>query len=324
MTDKLFSTFASALTQNVLPQITRIFVGYSGGVDSTVLLPLAKRYCVEKAIPLTALHIHHGLLPQATAWLQHCQDFCTQQAIACQVHQLTPPAQFSDGLEEWARDARYQYFTEQLTEAGDVLLLGHHMDDQLETLLFRLFRGTGVAGLGGMPEVRPLGAGNLCRPLLTVTKEDLMQYANTAQLSWIEDDSNLSERHSRNYIRQALLPVIKARWPAVARQVAQTVRHCQEAQECLTALAALDAAPAKLEQPQIDIQVFNGLSRVRQKNILRTWLTKQMATMLSTKQLNVLLDEVIFAKPDAKPKLQIGPYQFWRQRGILYFCLERK
>ncbi len=256
----------------------RWHIALSGGLDSTVLLhQLATLARTETLPPLHAIHVHHGLQAAADAWPQHCQQLCDAQGVPLTVVrvQVAPGA----SLEAAARDARYAAF-EQVLGAGEVLLTGQHRDDQAETLLFRLVRGTGVRGLTGMAAQRPLGQGMLLRPLLHTGRDELEAYAQANGLEWVEDPSNTDTRFSRNYLRNDVLPVIARRWPRFAQTFARTANHLAEAQALLTEVAEQDLRPAQvasplpwLNLPSLELTPLLSLSEARQRNALQHWLS---------------------------------------------------
>ena len=190
------------------PGVSRLVIGFSGGVDSVVLL-----HALITALPnkkICALHINHRLQPAADAFADFCRAFCNEYQVDIEVREVEVPACGSQ--EAGAREARYRVF-EAFLEPGDLLLLAHHRDDQVETLLFRLFRGSRVPGLEGMPVERSIGQAGLYRPLLELSRAQLEDYARRKDLRWIDDPTNEDRGPDRNYIRHAVLPVIEARWP---------------------------------------------------------------------------------------------------------------
>ena len=252
-------------------------IAFSGGLDSTVLLHLLAHLAQHHSLPaLSALHVHHGLQAAADAWPAHCQSVCDALGVPLQVMRVK--VQPGASLERAAREARYAAFMS-LTEAGDVLLIGQHRDDQAETLLFRLMRGAGVRGLSAMPAQRPLGQGVLLRPLLDVTRAELEAYARAHQLRWIEDPSNEDRQFSRNYLRHQVLPLLTARWPQAQASMARSAAHLREAQGLLDELAQLDLAQAAtpsefswLGLPSLELAPLATLSAARQRNALSHWL----------------------------------------------------
>jgi tRNA(Ile)-lysidine synthase len=252
-------------------------VALSGGMDSTVLLHLLAGLAQREALPpLSAIHIHHGLQAAADAWPAHCRELCAALSVPLQVEyvQVAPGA----SLERAAREARYAAFAARLG-AGEVLLTAQHRDDQAETLLFRLLRGAGVQGLSAMPVSRALGAGQLLRPLLNCSHDELLAYAREHKLSWIEDPSNADERFSRNYLRRQVMPALLSRWPQASANMARSAAYLSEAAQLLDELAQQDMAAAQvsadfawLPLPNLVLHTLRDLSEPRQRNALRYWL----------------------------------------------------
>lgn len=253
-------------------------VGFSGGLDSTVLLHLFARLR-ERGLfaDLQAVHVHHGLQAAADAWVSHCTRVC--QALAIPLDILHVHIDGAASLERAAREARYAAFARVLPREG-CLVLGQHRDDQLETLLQRLVRGAGVKGLAGMPETRSLAAGRLWRPLLDEPRRALLAYAEAKGLDWIEDPSNADTRLDRNYLRHQVLPRLHDRWPGVDQVMARSARHLAEADELLGELASLDLQQARRAEqpfpwiplPSLALAPLQSLSEARQRNALRVWL----------------------------------------------------
>jgi tRNA(Ile)-lysidine synthase len=252
-------------------------IALSGGLDSTVLLHLLASLAQREALPpLFAIHIHHGLQAAADAWPAHCHELCAALSVPLQVEyvQVAPGA----SLEQGAREARYAAFAARL-DAREVLLTGQHRDDQAETLLFRLLRGAGVQGLSAMPASRALGTGQLVRPLLKCSRDELLAYAREHKLSWIEDPSNADERFSHNYLRRQVMPALLGRWPQACANMARSAAHLSEAAQLLDELAQQDIAAAGVASefpwvslPNLALPVLRDLSEPRQRNALRYWL----------------------------------------------------
>ncbi|MEN9847337.1 MAG: hypothetical protein RL368_77, partial [Pseudomonadota bacterium] len=202
-------------TLQELPPCRRYWVAYSGGLDSHVLLHALAKLRTHCTAHLHAVHIHHGLNPRADEWAKHCQQVCADLGIPSTVHAIHIPRNTGASLEALARDARYAALKSIIGE-GEVCFTAHHGDDQAETVLLQLFRGAGVAGLSAMPRSAPLGNGWQVRPLLNYSRTQLQHYATTQQLHWIEDDSNLDLRFDRNFLRHAVLPILRQRWGSLS------------------------------------------------------------------------------------------------------------
>ncbi len=252
-------------------------VAFSGGLDSTVLLHLLAGLAQRQQLPpLRAIHIQHGLQAAAEAWPAHCQRVCAALKVPLLLREVQVPAGAS--LEQAARDARYAAFVAMLG-TDELLLTAQHRDDQAETLLFRLLRGAGARGLAAMPASRALGAGQLVRPLLDVSRAELDAYARANGLDWVEDPSNQDERFSRNFLRRQVLPLLTQRWPQAVTSMARSAAHLSEAQALLDELAQADLAaldvPSRftwLALPSLPLAPLLALSAARQRNLLRYWL----------------------------------------------------
>ncbi len=297
-------------------------VAYSGGLDSTVLLHLLVELGRSVQLPpVVAIHVDHGLQPAATFWPAHCERFCAQLGIPFE--QVRVQVSVGASLENHAREARYGALAARLTENA-VLLTAQHRDDQAETLLFRLLRGAGVLGLAGMRGERRFGSGWLVRPLLDCGRSELERYAHERQLQWIEDPSNQSLAHARNYLRHQVLPALQARWPQASARIASTARHCREAQQLLDELADLDLATASttsrhawLPLPSLDLQVIRALSPARQRNLLRRWLGR--FTALPDSEHWAGWDALRDAAVDAAPVWRLAGGELRRGDGRLWW-----
>lgn len=275
----------------------------SGGLDSVVLAHwFRQRFPGCRA---RLLHVHHGLQTEADQW----QTTVGQWAQGWGYDYATAKVQVQrqgQGLEAAAREARYAQFTA-WQRAGEWLLLAHHQQDQLETLLLRLMRGAGVSGLAGMRPLRPFGAGQLCRPFLSLSKAQLLAYAQQHQLSWLDDPSNADTQFDRNFIRQQVLPVLAERWP-------QYAQNWQRSQQNLADIADLTETrwQALLGHR---LTADNGLKVVGwqelpaqdQYGVIRQWLQLWQLQLPSQQWLHTLCSDLIEARPDAAPRLTLTP-----------------
>lgn len=255
----------TACLARYLPAGGRLAVGYSGGMDSTVLLHAMAALRQPHRLSLRAVHVHHGLSPQADAWAAHCQGVCDALAIPLAVHRVrvNPSGQ---GLEAAARKARYEVFAAQ---DADALLLAQHQDDQAETVLLQLRRGATAKGMAAMPECRPLASGTLLlRPFLALPRACLEAYARAHGLSWVEDESNRDSRLARNHLRHALLPLLDAVAPGMSSALARAAAQFAEWSELLDALADRDGASA-VDARGLDVALLAQLPEVRARNLLR-------------------------------------------------------
>lgn len=294
------------------PPGSRFAVAYSGGLDSTVLLhamhhalTLAGQALGEApAFSLRAIHVNHGLSPNANRWQRLCEQQCAQLEIPLHVERVTIDPDAMANLESQARDKRYGVFERQL-EADECLLMAHHLDDQAETFLLRSLRGAGPRGLAAIPRRRPMGRAMLLRPLLGVSRADLLAYAEQARLVWVEDESNESRMFDRNFCRHELLPRIEERWPAYRESWQRSAQLCAEADILLDDLAAIDFEQVKCPVPSvIDAKKLQDLSPARQRNTLRYWLLLAGAPDPGWNVLMHIVEELIPAALGMQPEVR--------------------
>ena len=217
-------------------------VAFSGGPDSTALLHALAQLPEARARGLRALHVDHGLHADSAAWAEHCQRFCATLALPCEVLRVQVDSSKGEGLEAAARRARYDALATQLRD-GEWVLLGHHRDDQAETVLLKLLRGAGPEGLGGMRALRPFGRGQLWRPLLALSRRQLRDYVDARQLDCIDDPSNSDTRLARNQLRREILPRLMQHWPQAVDSILHSAVLSRAAADALQVqwLAAFDA-----------------------------------------------------------------------------------
>jgi tRNA(Ile)-lysidine synthase len=240
-------------------------VGFSGGLDSTVLLHALASLRHAQGYSLSAVHVHHGLSPQADSWAGHCRTVCAALDIPLSVVRVHVRS-MGHGLEAAARQARYRVFTQLDTDA---LALAHHADDQAETVLLQLLRGATVRGMAAMPEARPLTTHiQLLRPFLGLRRARLQDYARAHGLAWVEDESNLDPSLARNRLRHTLLPPMEAALPGLTQALARSAVQCAEWADLLDALADLDAA-ASVEAEGLAVARLQALPQARGRNLLR-------------------------------------------------------
>lgn len=291
-----------------------IYVGFSGGLDSTVLLHClaAEPLLLPK---LRAIHINHGLSPNASAWEAHCRMVCETLHISLSIY----PLQLSgrDNLEARARAARHYIFKQELGPE-DTLVLAHHQNDQAETLLLNLLRGAGVDGMAAMLPTQSFGHGTLRRPLLPHTRSLLETYAKTHQLVWVEDESNQNQLFSRNFIRHRILPVLQEKWPAAVSAISRAAQHCQQAKQNLATLAKWDGMAINQVLNRLPLEKLRDLSPERALNLLRAWLNKNQVQQPSEKVIARILKELVAARVDATPSICFGNVVIRRYRDELY------
>ncbi|MBJ9838410.1 tRNA lysidine(34) synthetase TilS [Citrobacter sp. MH181794] len=295
-----------------------ILVAFSGGLDSTVLLhQLVLWRALHPDVALRAIHIHHGLSPHADSWVQHCESVCAQWQVPLVVERV----HLEDdglGIEAQARRARYQAFAQTLLP-GEVLMTAQHLDDQCETFLLALKRGSGPAGLSAMGENSPFAGTRLIRPLLAQTREALEAWARQHELCWIEDESNQDDTYDRNFLRLRVNPLLQQRWPHFAQAVARSAALCAEQESLLDELLASDLADCITAHGTLLVAPLMMMSGVRRAALLRRWLAGLNAPMPSRNGLERIWQEVALAREDASPCFRLGECEVRRYQSQLWW-----
>ncbi len=307
--------------QNELRHERRITVALSGGIDSIVLLEIVRAIAPRLGLRLQALHVNHGLSPNADAWERFCRAHCARRRIAIECARVRVGGGAS--IEAQARAARYATFA----QVSGFIALAHNQDDQAETVLLQLLRGAGVRGLSAMPVRRELaargtaqraGSGSretiVLRPLLSVSRRDIERYAATRRLKWIEDESNAEDRFARNFLRTQILPRLERRFPGCRPALARSGAHLASAGELLEALAAIDGANA-IENDRLSVAALRALAPHRAANLLRSFLLQRGLQAPSTAQLEEMLRQLCDGRADASPELHFGEAVLRRFRG---------
>jgi len=301
-----------------LPEPRGYLVALSGGLDSMVLLHLMAALRSNLPAPLRAVHIHHGLHPDADLWSRHCRERCAALSVPLTVCRVEVAAGPRRSLEAAAREARYGAIGEILGE-GEMLLLAHHGDDQVETFLLQLLRGAGVEGLAAMPPVRAWRRGWMARPLLGENRAGLRRWAEAQGIAWMEDPGNADRRMARNYLRHEVLPLLQRRWPGLEATVGRSARHCAEAAQLLGELAVLDLEKAGESHPwRLGLEALMRLSPARQRNLLRHWMRRNGVTPPPADVLARVLRELPGARRDAAPEVHWKGGALRRYRDRLY------
>lgn len=295
-----------------------LLIAYSGGLDSTVLLHALRHLQSEIPFHLSAMHIHHGLSGYADDWANFCSETALQLNVPIQIVQVTVDQQSGKGIEAAARHARYQALN---TVEADFIFLGHHQDDQAETFLLQLARGAGVKGLAGMAKVDI--ERRLIRPLLDFKREQLVAYAKTHHLEWIEDESNVDERFDRNFMRHTLIPTFNEKYTEITKTLARSAQHMSDASALLDDLAILDAedvVDVEKKHSALRLTALHALSVARQRNLIRWWLAENQIAMPSSALLEQLVEQLKSTRTDAAIKVKVADRQYvmrYQQRAFL-------
>jgi len=314
-----------AKIEQVTGHPARLVVAFSGGLDSSVLLRALVALKQDQAgfadVAVKAIHIDHGLHADSVRWVEHCE--AVAESLGVEFQSLRVSVQLESGLDKGmgpeaaARDARYSALRAQLS-TNDWLLSAHHREDQAETLLLNLIRGSGPAGVAGIGVARRFGPGWLVRPILDVARAELTEYAEEVGLEWLEDPSNTDLRFDRNFLRHEVMPRLKSRWTDIAARLQRSAGHAGEASQLLQDLAEIDLATLGSGCERLPIDGLSALSFARQRNLIRYALRELDLSTPTTMQLDQIQSELIPAREDAQPLVTWSGASVRRYRNGLY------
>lgn len=301
-----------------LPICNRLLVAYSGGMDSHVLLHGLIAIRDELSAEIHALHVNHGLQSHAQQWAEQCIEFCGENDISVTVLKIDASSEKGESPEAAARLSRYQAISE-LMQEGDILLTAHHSDDQAETVLLQLLRGSGPSGLSAMPMINGFGPGFHARPLIAYSRTDLAEYANQNQLKWVEDFSNSDISFDRNFLRHEVIPLLKQRWPSMDKTLSRSASHCAEAQQLINDAARIDLENTEIDaNNSISINALSALPPPRARAVIRTWVKDAGLQLPDTTRLDRVLLEMLTAREDRNPVVEWPGVELRRYRDRLF------
>ena len=301
---------------------SNFYVAYSGGVDSQVLLHILHSVKLEHPeINITAIHIDHGLSINSKQWTQYCRELCQRLNIPCLCKSVEVKARLTNkhSKEALARELRYAAIAELLPEKT-ILLTAHHANDQAETLLLQLFRGSGPKGLAAIPAISSFGKNSkLIRPLLRFSRVEILEYAKLHSLKWIEDESNLDLAIDRNYVRLKLFPLITGNWLGALKTIGRSAQNCAEASELLDDLAKEDLLRVQGALVNtLSITRLLTLTKIRQRNVIRYWLRDKRLAIPSCSKLNEVLKTILCCSEDRNPLINWDNVSVRRYKDNLY------
>lgn len=301
----------------------RIIVAYSGGKDSHVLLHILSEIQSQysHSILLEAWHVHHGLSLNAGIWRKHCQNICQNLNIRFKDFTVQIDQKSKHSLEELARNARYQIFKKNM-QPDDILLTAHTQNDQAETVLMHLSRGSGLLGLSGIPNAANWDKGQLFRPMLDINRDAISEYADSKQLDWIEDESNQDTRFLRNTMRHQILPQLKERNPSIIKNLARSARLCSDSNILLNEYLAPELEQIQITYNQINLVLLKQKNPRQVRALLRLWFQKNNYSLPSEKKLNEIITQMLYAKSDRCPEVHWGGYQIRRYQNVLSLSLQ--
>lgn len=293
----------------------KFLCAFSGGLDSTVLLHVAARI---PDIKLRVIHIHHGLHADADRWSEHCIKVCRELNVELDVIHVEVKKNDGKGIEAAARHSRYQAIAKHIQD-DEVLLTAHHRQDQAETLLLRLLRGSGSHGLAAMRALSSAHGFQQVRPLLSVSKVELQSYANEEKLTWVEDPSNSKTDYDRNFLRQEIMPLLETRWPHAADSFARSAELLTEEHQCLREQSEIFLSQVQgVDQFAISVSALMQYSRAWRAQILRAWTQSLDTPPLPGNALQEIEQSLLPARADATALVHWSGMEITRWRDCLY------
>jgi len=301
-----------------------LIIAYSGGIDSQVLLHALTQLKQNKQIcnEITVCHVNHGLSKNAESWQNFAKQECSKFSVNLVVKHVNVQVKAQSSLEALARDARYEAL-KSLRNNKSIVLTGHHSDDQSETFLLALKRGAGLKGLSAMSAQTQLAQHLLVRPLLSISRQEIEAYADTNQLTWVEDESNTDTCFDRNFIRHKIMPLMRERWPSINNTINRSASHCLAGQELLDELAEQDLSNCQFSDNSLYVKTLTDLSEARFNNLIRFFLKQHHCLMPSTEQLKQLRRQLL-ANADKNPEVKVAEHFFRRFKGKLFLTPEYK
>jgi len=295
-----------------------VWAGYSGGCDSSALLHALHKWGREHEIRVLAVHVNHHLHPEAATWAGFCAEQCALLGVPLRTVEVDVSPLNGRSLEARARQLRYDA-CRALLGSGDCFLTAHHQEDQAETLLLQLLRGSGVHGLSAMPERTPFGPGWHVRPLLSCPRADLIGYARAQGLQWLDDPSNADTSHDRNYLRHKIMPRLRQRWPAAAEVMTRAARWQAEAATLLDEMAALDLETTRGPRPEcLSVPALCALSPARCAQVLRLWIKSLGLAAPYAAHLEQVRHDLLHARRDSRARVRWPGAEVRRHRDLLY------
>ena len=302
---------------NKYPQ-TSLVIAYSGGVDSQVLLHAVAnlKHANKLSNQITVCHVNHGLSDSANHWQNFAQQECSKLNLPFISYEVNVQTKAQHSLEALARDARYEALGAIYSEQS-LIITGHHCDDQAETFLLALKRGSGLKGLSAMSVETNQGKDIVIRPLLSVSRSEIICTAKENKLNWVEDESNTDTSFDRNFIRQSIMPLLNERWPSITQAINRSSDHCLEGQLLLNEMAEQDLANIQLSKDSLSLDELSKISVARFNNLVRYFLAKHNSLMPSKEQLAQVYQQ-LFAKSDKNPAVKVANMYIRRYKNALY------
>ena len=288
--------------KNILAEASSVVVGFSGGADSSLALHVTNDYLkeIDARGKLLALHVNHMTQNDSSIWERHCEDVCAAAGIEFEAHQKQVDVK-GEGFEAAARKIRQEIFA--LFDANTVIVLGHHLDDQVETVLFRMLRGTGMKGLSGMNRMSTFGDKIVLRPLFSLTKSDILKTLDNRGIEFITDNSNEDNAYSRNYIRNLIVPKILERWPAGSKNIARMAQLARQQADLLAQLLE-DNLKAVSDESGLSIEGLKQYDAFHRSELIRMWLDRNGYASPNENQMKEIEKSFFQSRHEADPVIK--------------------
>ncbi len=316
------SQLVKSIKSCVLPHFSSVTIALSGGIDSAVMLHacVAIREQTDRSLVVNAIHIHHGLSPNADEWLAFCQQLCEQFQIPFQYQKISIQSAPRQSLEAVARNARYAAL-DKLAPAGSLVLLAQHEDDQAETVLLQLKRGAGPKGLSGMAERFSKSTSvQYARPWVNsgLGKQDILSYAQAHNLRWVEDESNQDTSFDRNFLRNDIMPLLKHKWPQISKTISRSALLCASQNQLVETMAGEALQKIQNGDLALSLSGLSVLPNTLATEVIRLWIANKIGLTVSASQLHEI-QKLCIAKADQKGIVQVENWQCRRFNHDLYW-----
>ena len=315
--EKLYAIFESSITTKIdKKKYNQFLVAYSGGSDSTALLYFANKMAKKYKVEIRAIHVNHNLNADSVDWENHCKYFCKKLNIPIIIKSINIVLKPGESIEERAREERYRVISSH-ANSKTIMMTAHHANDQSETFLYQLLRGSGVKGLSAMPDFKKILNGYHSRPFLNISKNTLMELVNFKELKYVIDNSNDNTKFSRNYIRKEILPKIKERWPSYSSTISRAANNVADAEKLNRDLAEIDIQNFLLSDDNKISTSVKNLDDYRFNNVIRFWIKKNNFRMPSLEQIYSIYLNVLNAGNDKTPFFSCSEYEIRRHNDYI-------
>jgi tRNA(Ile)-lysidine synthase len=310
------SQFSFDLILNTFPETKKIWIAYSGGMDSSVLLHMvfSNREKIGKSFGV--VYVDHGIQEDSLGWGDFCKTQCDYYGLCFTKININEKVPKGSSIEAWAREKRYELIG-QVMNKNDLLFTAHHQDDQVETFFLQALRGAGPRGLSSMPLFKDITNAIHVRPLLNYSRSELKFYAKEKKLSWQEDSSNTDTKFDRNYLRNKVIPAFEKRWPSYRKTISRLIVHQQE---CASLMSEIGLQDLKIvsHKKQLNLNMLRDLSVARQKNIIFIWLQKLQIETPNSKHINQIVSDLINTKSDNANCINWRTVEIRKYKNLLY------